>query len=42
LKLDDLSIKEIAFELGFADHAYFSNFFKAQIGLIPTQFRERN
>lgn len=42
LKLGNLSIKEIAFELGFADHAYFSNFFKAQIGLTPTQFRERN
>jgi AraC family transcriptional regulator, transcriptional activator of pobA len=35
-----LSIKEIAFELGFVDHAYFSNFFKAQSGMTPTQFRE--
>ncbi|MGN6293343.1 MAG: helix-turn-helix domain-containing protein [Chitinophagaceae bacterium] len=34
-----LSIKEIAFELGFADHAYFSNFFKTQTGLTPSEFR---
>ncbi|WP_343704274.1 helix-turn-helix domain-containing protein [Chitinophaga sp.] len=36
-----LSIKEIAFQLGFADHAYFSNFFKSQTGLTPTAFREK-
>lgn len=36
-----LSIKEIAFRLGFADHAYFSNFFKSQTGLTPTAFREK-
>ncbi|NLR62590.1 AraC family transcriptional regulator [Chitinophaga polysaccharea] len=40
LQTTGLSIKEIAFELGFVDHAYFSNFFKAQAGLTPTQFRE--
>lgn len=40
LQTTDLSIKEIAFELGFVDHAYFSNFFKAQAGITPTQFRE--
>jgi len=39
LQSPDLSIKEIAFELGFADHAYFSNFFKSQTGLTPTGFR---
>lgn len=36
-----LSIKEIAFELGFVDHAYFSNFFKSQIRMSPTDFREK-
>lgn len=36
-----LSIKEIAFELGFVDHAYFSNFFKNQTGATPTAFREK-
>lgn len=40
LQTTDISIKEIAFELGFVDHAYFSNFFKAQAGVTPTQFRE--
>lgn len=35
------SIKEIAFEIGFTDHAYFSNFFKNQTGLSPTEFREQ-
>lgn len=35
----DLSIKEIAFELGFVDQAYFSNFFKGQTGITPTEFK---
>ncbi|MGV0921190.1 helix-turn-helix domain-containing protein [Empedobacter falsenii] len=39
LKSGDLSIKEIAFDLGFTDHAYFSNFFKAQTNITPTEFR---
>lgn len=40
LQASDLSIKEIAFELGFVDHAYFSNFFKSQTNLTPTFFRQ--
>lgn len=39
LRVTDLSIKEIAFELGFVDHAYFSNFFKNQTGVTPTAFK---
>lgn len=39
LRVTDLSIKEIAFELGFVDHAYFSNFFKSQTGVTPTAFK---
>lgn len=35
------TVKEIAFELGFADHAYFSNFFKNKTQLTPTQFRDK-
>lgn len=35
----DLSLKEIAFELGFTDPAYFSNFFRAQTGSSPREFR---
>ncbi len=41
LKATALSVKEIAFELGFVDHAYFSNFFKTQTGITPTNFREQ-
>lgn len=35
-----LSIKEIAFDLGFVDQAYFSNFFKVQTGVTPSEFRQ--
>lgn len=33
------SIKEIAFDLGFADASYFSRFFKRQTGLSPAAYR---
>jgi AraC family transcriptional activator of pobA len=35
------SIKEISYDLGFNDLAYFSNFFKSQTGISPRQFREQ-
>lgn len=35
------SINEIAYELGFADPAYFSRFFKSQVGLSPLAYRKR-
>lgn len=41
LQSTNLSIKEIAYELGFVDHAYFSNFFKNHTQTTPTQFREK-
>jgi len=41
LQSTDLSIKEIAFQLGFVDHAYFSKFFKSQTEITPTEFREQ-
>ncbi|MEO7282147.1 helix-turn-helix domain-containing protein [Gelidibacter sp.] len=41
LKSTGLSIKEVAFELGYIDHAYFSNFFKTQTGISPTDFRNQ-
>lgn len=41
MKASDQSVKEIAYELGFSDLAYFSNFFKSQTGLSPRDFRER-
>ncbi|MDN5214011.1 helix-turn-helix domain-containing protein [Fulvivirgaceae bacterium BMA12] len=34
-----LSIKEICFELGFEDPAYFTRFFKKHTGLTPQQFK---
>lgn len=41
LRSTDLTVKEIAFELGFSDHAYFSNFFRNQTGMSPTEFQKR-
>lgn len=41
LKSTDLSIKEIAFELGFVDAPYFSNFFKQHVDMTPKQFRSK-
>ncbi|GAB4107643.1 helix-turn-helix domain-containing protein [Echinicola sediminis] len=40
LQSTSLTVKEVAFELGFADHAYFSNFFKSQTGTTPSGFRK--
>jgi AraC-like DNA-binding protein len=34
------SIKEIAFELGYDDHTYFTRLFTKQLGIPPTLFRE--
>jgi YesN/AraC family two-component response regulator len=41
LKATSLSVKEISFDLGFVDHAYFSNFFKTQTALTPSHFRDQ-
>jgi len=35
----DRSSKEIAYELGFEDAAYFSNFFKKAVSVSPSEFR---
>src|SRR5579863_4308862 len=43
LSQTELTIKEIAFRLGFADSAHFNHFFKKQTGRTPALFRkERN
>jgi AraC-like DNA-binding protein len=34
-----LNVKQIAHELGYEDHAYFSRLFKAQSGVTPIEFR---
>jgi len=39
LRFTDRSVKEISFELGFEDVAYFSNFFKKNAGISPSDFR---
>lgn len=36
----DRSVKQITYELGFEDAAYFSNFFKRHTGLSPLDFRK--
>jgi AraC family transcriptional regulator, transcriptional activator of pobA len=35
----DMSVEQIAFELGFADAAYFTRFFRREVGQTPSQFR---
>jgi AraC family transcriptional regulator, transcriptional activator of pobA len=34
------NVKEIAYRLGYEDHAYFSRLFKKQTGLTPSGFRD--
>lgn len=38
----DLDIKQIAYRLGYDDHAYFSRFFKKSTGNTASQFRNKN
>ncbi len=40
LKVSEMSVKDIVYELGFYDHANFSKFFKSQTGMTPSQFKE--
>lgn len=40
LRSTSLSAKEVAHELGFEDHAYFSRFFKKRSGTTPLEFRK--
>ncbi|MDL2256864.1 helix-turn-helix transcriptional regulator, partial [Bacteroidales bacterium OttesenSCG-928-I14] len=40
IRLNNKSLKEIAFDLGFNEAAYFSRFFKKQTSLSPLQFRK--
>ncbi len=37
----DISVSELADELGYEDYSYFSRFFKKKSGQTPKQFRER-
>jgi AraC family transcriptional regulator, transcriptional activator of pobA len=40
LAYTDKSAKQITFELGFEDSAYFNNFFKRHTGFSPLEFRD--
>lgn len=40
LKNTNLSVKEIAFQLGFDNQNYFSRIFKVHVGVSPAQYRE--
>ena len=42
LRYTDRSIKHITFELGFEEVSYFSNFFKKNTGVSPSDFRNHN
>lgn len=41
IRLGQKSLKEIAFDLGFSEAAYFTRFFKQQTSLTPTEFRDQ-
>lgn len=40
LKVSEMSVKDIVYDLGFYDHASFSRFFKSNTGMTPSQFKE--
>ena len=41
LLTEELSVKEIAYTLGFNDHSYFIRLFRKKVGLTPQEYRER-
>ncbi len=42
LKSTTMSVKQIAFQLGYDDQHYFSNIFKKETGMSPRQYREHH
>jgi AraC-like DNA-binding protein len=41
LQVTDMTISDIAYEIGFNDPLYFTRFFKKKIGMSPTDFRSQ-
>ncbi|OWK73095.1 AraC family transcriptional regulator [Flavobacteriaceae bacterium JJC] len=41
LKVSEMSVKDIVYDLGFYDHASFTKFFRSNTGMTPTQFRDK-
>jgi YesN/AraC family two-component response regulator len=41
LKSTSLSIKEICYQLGYAEPAYFSNYFKKKVNMSPSAYRNK-
>lgn len=41
IRLGTKSLKEIAFDLGFSEPAYFTRFFKQQTGMTPSEFKAK-
>lgn len=42
LSFTQLTVKEIAYELGYSDHTYFSRLFSRTEGFPPSEFRDKN
>lgn len=42
LKVSEMSVKDIVYDLNFYDHASFTKFFKALTAMTPSEFRENN
>lgn len=42
LSFTQLTVKEIAYELGYSDHTYFSRLFSKTEGFPPSEFRDKN
>ncbi|MFN1215651.1 AraC family transcriptional regulator [Chryseobacterium kwangjuense] len=42
LSFTQLTVKEIAYELGYSDHTYFSRLFSKTEGYPPSEFRDKN
>lgn len=42
LRDTDETLTSIAFAVGFSDPKYFSKVFKKEMGIIPSEYREKN